>query len=34
MFTAREMVPAKQKVFYGPETPSSVNLPVYKINNR
>jgi uncharacterized protein len=34
MFTAREMVPANQKVFYGPATPSSVNLPVYKINNK
>ncbi len=34
MYTAREMVPANQKVFYGPETPSSLNLPVFKISSK
>jgi putative CocE/NonD family hydrolase len=34
IFSACKMVNARQKVFYGPETPSAVNLPVYKFKNK
>ena len=33
IFSATDMVDAGQSVFYGGETPSSVNLPVYKMLN-
>lgn len=30
-FTAKEMVTARQKVWFGADTPSSINLPVYNL---
>ena len=33
IYNAKEYVIARQKVYYGPETPSSVNLPIFELTN-